>query len=159
MNRKPDEEEPAFPRLEQLLSDFDELLRLRLRTTRQPAGLPKTYAGFSMFVDAFLPSDAGAESRIARALRLDDEALRLLRRREIDLAELPADALATLGRCASLDWITFDTLVASDLTWFAEESPLAMLRDNTSDPVEVRRALRAAWERDALDEPGALGTE
>jgi hypothetical protein len=157
MNRTSDEK-PAYPQFEQLLTDLDELLRLKAQTTGQGAGVGN-YGSFSTFLNAVLPSDAAAENRIARALRLDEETLRQLRRREIDPAELPPDVMATLGRCASLDWATFDALVARDLTWFAEESPLSMLRDNTADPMAVRRALREAWDRDALDDPGTLGNE
>jgi len=158
MNRKSDEER-IYPRLERLLTDLDELLRLRRRlTTDAVAGGAGKYAGFSTFIDAVLPTDGEAEGRIARAIRMHESALRQFRRRELDPANVPPDSLTTLGRCAALDWSTFDALVARDLTWFAEESPLAMLRDNTADPAEVRRSLRVAWERDALDDPTRLET-
>ena len=159
MNRKSDGSESAYPRLELLLTDLDELLRLNRRTSGGQDVRAASYSGFSTFINAVLPTDAEAEARIARALHLDEEVIRQFRRREVDPAGLSPESLATLGRCASLDWVTFDALVMRDLTWFAEESPLGMLRDNTADPEEVRRALRVAWDRDALDDPAGLDDE
>jgi len=160
----PESDEESFhPALERMLTDLDELLRLRRRTkdgaNAASGAAARRFSGFSTFIDAVLPKSEDAERRIARAIRLDEETLRQFRRREVGPADLPADSLATLGRSASLEWATFDALVTRDLTWFVEESPLAMLRENSADPAEVRRLLRAAWERDALDDAGALDDE
>ena len=143
-------------KFERMLADADELMRLRIRRGRDSNVRESTAGGLAAFLDAVLPKEAAAEERLARALHMDEDILRQLRRREIDPADVAPDALAILGRLAALDWVTFDTMVQRDLHWFATESPLAMLRDNTADPAEVRRALRAAWERDALDDAGSI---
>lgn len=144
--------------VQRLLTDMDEVLRLQRRAeARVDAGTAERCAGLSVLLDETLPHDAAVEARLARALRLEDGVVRQFRRREIDPSELPAEPLAALGRALTLDWQTFDLLVSRDLTWFAEESPLAMLRETTTDPQRVRTALREAWDRDALDDPQALG--
>jgi hypothetical protein len=145
---------------QRMLGDMDEVLRLQWRAEagrdEQPAD---AFPGLTMLLDATLPRDDSSEARLARALHLEADTIRQFRRRELDPSELPAEPLATLGRALALDWPTFDLLIARDLTWFAEESPFAMLRSNTMDPREVRAALRNAWERDTLDEPDSLASD
>lgn len=144
--------------VQRLLTDMDEVLRLQRRAEAHvDAHTAERCAGLSVLLDESLPHDAAAEARLARALHLNDDVLRQFRRREIDPSDLPAEPLAAIGRALTLDWQTFDLLVSRDLTWFAEESPLAMLRETTADPQQVRAALREAWDRDALDDPEALG--
>ncbi|WP_309670071.1 hypothetical protein [Gemmatimonas sp.] len=155
--------EMPIMRLGAMLTDLDEVLRLQRRAAEfssataveRNLGAGHGGAALTTLLDAMLPDDPNAELRLARALQLDVEMLRQFRRRELGPAEMPADPLATLGRALALNSEAFDQLVMEDLRWFAEESPLAMLRDNTADPSEVRRVLRAAWERDALDAPDA----
>lgn len=151
------EKERRYPQFEQMLSDLDELLRLRRAMAAAQLGREAArYNGFSLFIDAVLPRDVEAEMRIARAVRIHEEALHQLRQRELGPADVPPESLAMLGRCTSLDWTTFDLLVSRDLKWFAEESPLAMLRDNTANPADVRESLRSAWQRDELDDASAV---
>jgi hypothetical protein len=150
-----------------MLTDLDEVLRLQQRaaetanaaTVKGEVGTGHVRAALTTRLDGLLAKDASAEVRLARALHVDVEALRQFRRRELGPAEMPPEALAILGRALAPDVDAFDRLIQEDLRWFAEESPLAMLRDNTADPTEVRRALRAAWERDALDAPDSVDTD
>lgn len=144
---------PIYRRFELRLSDLDELLRVKKRA--DALGLvASTFNGLAAFIDAVLPQEDDAEKRVARAINVDYEALHQFRRREVNPSEMSPASLATLGRVAQLEWLTFDALLLRDLAWFAEESPLAMLRDNTADPAGVRGALREAWLRDVLDDPG-----
>ncbi len=153
--------EMPMMRLGAMLTDLDEVLRLQRRAAEftsadasgRGLGAGHGTAALTTLLDAMLPDDPNAELRLARALQLDVETLRQFRRRELGPAEMPTDPLATLGRALAPNVEAFDQLVMEDLRWFAEESPLAMLRDNTADPAQVRRMLRAAWERDALDAP------
>lgn len=155
-NHSGGDRDPAMPvtAFSRTLSDLAEVLRLQARATELFRGVALALgarASLTTVLDAILPHDEAVESRLARALQLDIEAVCQLRRRELGPADLPAEPLATLGRALVPDVATFDQLVAEDLRWFAEESPLAMLRENTADPAEVRYALRSAWAREALD--------
>jgi hypothetical protein len=153
------DDEPAYSWFQRMRTDVDELLRLRKRAAQTLSRAPSTFNGLAAFLDAILPRDPDAENRIARAIHIHPESLQQFRRRELNPAEVPPESLAILGRTASLDWHTFDVLVVRDLTWFAKESPLAMLRDNTADPAQVRSALHVAWLRDAIDDPTTLPPE
>src|SRR5439155_26019377 len=87
--------EDGKQKFERMLTDVDELMRLRRRAKGtafreargQETGREATaaqYSGLAAFLDTVLPTEQDAEGRIARAVQMDEEMLRHLRRRKID---------------------------------------------------------------------------
>lgn len=138
----------------ELLANTDELLRLpRWAATASAARAPSAWDGFALFLDAVLPHDQAIEVRLARAIRVADDTISKLRTRALSPASVPAEPLSLLGRALRLEWSDFDTLVCRDLDWFANASPMSVLRGRGRDTTSVTKALHAAWKRAAEDEP------
>lgn len=147
----------AADRFWELLANADELLRLsRWAATASATCAPSAWDGFTVFLDAALPHDQAIEIRLARAIRVADDTISKLRTRALSPASVPAEPLSRLGRAMRLDWSDFDTLVCRDLDWFANASPMSVLRGRGRDTASVTQELHAAWERAAEDEPTGL---
>lgn len=135
-----------------LRHDADEVLRLRTRAAAVFARRrPTSFDGFGDLLDQVLPADAGAGSRIARAVKLREVQLAGLRASELDPASVPVDALTALARAMGLERDTFAVLLARDHARFAGERGLVEAR-----ALEEERALLggvdAAWRRAEMDD-------
>ena len=145
--------EEAF---QDLRRDADEVLRLR---NRLPTLLGDrailSFDGFGDLLDHVLPQDQDAVLRIARALRLSEDALYRLRASQVDPAAVPAPPLALLARTMGLDWETFAALLERDRARFAPEQELLQARRGGSAP-SFLHACQAAWDREAMDDASGL---
>lgn len=146
------------------LTDADELLRLPKRAAgvfAERAAI--SFRGLSELLDAVLPADAGAERRLARAVRLSSGTLRDLRERALDPFRVPQEALTTLARAMDLDQATFETLLARDHAYFAPAAAGGVARSLGRVLAEgdesVLAGFREAWSRAELDDPMSLGSD
>jgi hypothetical protein len=150
---RPNRPDPAaaFRRVRQ---DVDELVAVaRCAAELFPARAPLSFGRLSDLLDELLPTDAAAEARVARALAMDPEALRRLRSRQLDPFHAPRLALATLANALRIERDTFRRLIAADHAQFAGAGATARGWAGISDDAAAWRALDAAFERVALDDP------
>ena len=143
--------ESWFRRLSQ---NADEVLRTRQRAravlTERPA---ERFDGIGHLLGKVLPSDSEVVKRFADAMGVAWTLVAQLRASELDPVHLPPPVLVLIGNVLELNEESFLELVWRDHERFAELQQGAMARGIATEPSEVKRTLREAWERAALDDP------
>ena len=109
------------------------------------------YGRLSDLLDEVLPTDKGAQDRIARALSLASSELEALRRSRLDPLAVSPYPLMCLADVFGLDFAQFRRLVESDHARFAKG--VVSERGGVHDEANSWNALEQAWERLTAENP------
>lgn len=108
----PNDVEGAPQRFREFRDHADELLRLAMKTEKDPRLME--VPSFSDLLQGLLPRTESGQTHVAKALQMEPSDLAALQRGELDPFLFPQNPLVTLAQVAGLDLEQFKTMIGAD---------------------------------------------